>query len=47
VLAEFAEGTLDDVALLIDGGVEGGWAAAFAAAAAPVADLVARLGETS
>jgi hypothetical protein len=40
VLAELAEGPLDGVALLAGGGVEAGRAAAGAAAAQPVADLV-------
>jgi hypothetical protein len=44
VLAEFAEGAFDGVALLVCGGVEGGRAAAGAAAPLPVADLVSGLG---
>ena len=39
MLAELAEGTLDDVALLIGRTVEGGWPAAPAATPEPVADL--------
>ena len=44
VLAELAEGALDGVAVLAGGGVEGGWAAALAAAPDPVAGLVGGLG---
>jgi len=45
VLAELAEGTLDGVALLINVGVEGGWAAARAPAAEPVAGLICGFGD--
>src|SRR5690349_19089354 len=45
VLAEVAEGALDGVALPVGGGVEGGRAAAFAAAPQPVADLICGLGD--
>ncbi len=44
VLAELAERALDGVAVLVGGGVEGGWAAAAAAAPQPVAYLVRWLG---
>src|SRR6266566_674013 len=46
VLAEMAEGALDHVALLIGRGVEGGRAAAPAAAPQPVPDLVRGLGDS-
>src|SRR5712691_9760067 len=45
VLAELAEGALDGVALLIGSGVEGGRAAAPAAAPEPVLHLVRGLGD--
>ena len=44
VLAELAEGPLDDVALLVRGSVEGGRPSTFAAAPDPVAGLVRGLG---
>ena len=45
MLAEVAEGALDGVALPVDGGAEGGRAAAFAAAPQPVAGLVGGFGD--
>jgi hypothetical protein len=45
VLAEFAEGALDGVALLVGLFAEGGWAATAAAAPAPVTGLVRGLGD--
>jgi hypothetical protein len=45
VLAELAEGTLDGVALLVGGRVEGGWPAGRAAAAEPVTGLICGLGD--
>src|SRR5262249_61161499 len=45
VLAEFAYGPFDDVALLVGGGVEGGRAPAPATTSAPVAGLVGGLGD--
>jgi len=44
VLAELAEGTLNNVALLVGSRVERGWPAARAATPEPVAGLVSRLG---
>lgn len=44
VLAELADGPLDDVALRVCGRVEGGWPSALAAAPQPVLHLVCRLG---
>jgi len=45
VPAELTEGTLDGVALRVGEGVEGGWAAAVAAAPQPVAGLVGGSGD--
>src|SRR5229473_3776874 len=45
VLAQFVDGPLHGVALLVPLGVEAGWPPAALAAAPPVGDLVGRLGD--